>query len=197
MKGRTVYVVDDDEAVRDSLAMLFRTAGLKTECFTSAAQLLQLASYRRPCCLVLDIRMPSLSGTQLQHVLAERGTRLPIIFLTGHGDVPMAVAAMKKGAFDFVEKPFDDSYLLAQVLAALEDPAAADRAAPRPERERLGELSAREREVLDRVLAGKSSREIADELYISVKTVEFHRSRIMQKLRVRSVAELFRYCFEP
>ena len=197
MKGRTVYVVDDDEPVRDSLAMLFRAAGLKTECFESAAQFLQRSVFRRPCCLVLDIRMPALSGVQLQHVLAERGARLPIIFLTGHGDVPMAVAAMKKGAFDFVEKPFDDSYLLAQVLNALEDPAAVGRATPRPSREKLEELSARERQVLFCVLDGKSSRVIGEELYISIKTVEFHRARIMQKLGVRSTAELFRLCLAP
>ena len=197
MKERTVYVVDDDEAVRDALAMLFRTAGLRTECFESAAQFLQRSTFRRPCCLVLDIRMPALSGTQLQHVIAERGIRMPIIFITGHGNIPMAVEAVKRGAFDFVEKPFDESNLLEQVLNALEDPAASGLAAPRPTRERVTELSGREREVLDRVLEGKSSREIGEELYISVKTVEFHRSRIMQKLRVRSVAELFRYCLEP
>ena len=197
MKRRTVFIVDDDEAVRDALAMLFRTAGLSAECFESAAQFLQRATFRRPCCMVLDIRMPGLTGLQLQDVLAERGLRLPILFITGHGDVPMAVNAMRKGAYDFVEKPFDDSHLLAQVLNALEDPVASGRAAAQPAREKLDQLSEREREVLDRVLEGKPSRQIADELFISVKTVDFHRARIMQKLGVRSVAALFRLCLAP
>jgi len=197
VKSRTVFVVDDDEAVRDALAMLFRTAGLDVECFDSAAAFLKCPTLPRPCCLVLDIRMPGLTGLQLQDVLAERGVRLPILFITGHGDVPMAVRAMRKGAFDFLEKPFDDPQLLVQVLDALEHPAASGRATPRPTRERLEELSEREREVLDCVLEGKSSRQIAEELFISVKTVEFHRARIMQKLGVRSAAELFRFCLAP
>jgi FixJ family two-component response regulator len=196
-KGRTVFVVDDDEAVRDSLAMLFRTAGLGAECFESAASFLQRAAVPRPCCLVLDIRMPGLTGLQLQDVLAKRGIRIPILFITGHGDVPMAVRAMRNGAFDFVEKPFEDSQVLARVLEALEHPAAAGHATPGPARERLEELSNREREVLDRVLEGKPSRQIAEDLFISVKTVDFHRARIMQKLGVRSVAELFRFCLAP
>jgi len=196
-KRRTVFIVDDDEAVRDALAMLFRTAGLSAECYESAAQFLKRANLRRPCCMVLDIRMPGLSGLQLQDVLAERGLRLPILFITGHGDVPMAVNAMRKGAYDFVEKPFDDSHLLAQVLNALEDPLASGRAAVQPARARLDQLSGREREVLDRVLEGKPSRQIADDLFISVKTVDFHRARIMQKLGVRSVAALFRLCLAP
>jgi len=197
MKARTVFVVDDDEAVRDALAMLFRTAGLEAVCFDSAAAFLKNPQLRRPCCLVLDIRMPGLTGLQLQDVLAERGVRLPILFITGHGDVPMAVRAMRNGAFDFVEKPFDDAQLLVQVLDALEHPAASGRATPRPTREKLDELSEREREVLDCVLEGKPSRQIGEELFISVKTVDFHRARIMQKLGVRSAAELFRFCLAP
>ena len=197
MKGRTVFVVDDDEAVRDALAMLFRTAGLNVECFQSAALFLERAVLPRPCCLVLDIRMPGLTGLQLQDVLAERGVRLPILFITGHGDVPMAVRAMRNGAFDFVEKPFDDAQLLTQALEALEHPAASGRATPRPTREKLDELSKREREVLECVLEGKPSRQIGEELFISVKTVDFHRARIMQKLGVRSAAELFRFCLAP
>ena len=197
MKSRTVYVVDDDEAVRDALAMLFRTASLAVECFASAPLFLKQATFRRPCCLVLDIRMPGLTGIALQDVLGERGVRLPILFITGHGDIPMAVEAVKKGAYDFIEKPFDESYLLAQVLRSLEDPTASGQPRALPARDKLDHLSAREREVLDCVLEGQPSRQIAETLFISVKTVDFHRARIMQKLGVRSAAELFKYCLSP
>jgi two-component system response regulator DctR len=190
---RTVYVVDDDEAVRDALDMLFRTAGLSVETFASAGEFLQQARPCPPACLVLDIRMPGMSGVALQERMAGRAERLPIVFITGHGDIPMAVEAMKKGAYDFIEKPFDDHRLLCQVLKALEERPAAGRPSAATA-ERLEHLSEREREVLERVLAGKRSREVAAELSISVKTVEFHRARIMQKLGVRSAAELFRVC---
>ncbi len=188
---RTVYVVDDDDAVRDALAMLFRTAGLRVVALASAAQFLAGAPPAGPACLVLDIRMPEMSGTALHDELLRRGVRIPVIFVTGHGDVPMAVAAVKKGAFDFIEKPFDEEKLLRQVLAALES---GPDGRPAGEPEGLAQLSEREREVLDRVLAAKSSRRIAEELFISVKTVDFHRANIMQKLGVRSAAELFRLC---
>ena len=188
----TVYVVDDDEAVRDSLGMLFRAAGLRAETFASAQAFIERGSWQRPACLVLDIRMPGLSGTALQDALLERGVRIPIVFITGHGDIPMAVAAMKKGAHEFVEKPFDDHQLLGHVMSALQRDAG-ERAAPGPQAA-LARLSEREREVLERVLEGKSSRQVAEELFISAKTVEFHRARIMGKLGVRSVAQLFRIC---
>lgn len=190
---RTVFVVDDDEALRDALGMLFRTAGLKVETFPSAAAFLQRAKPVQPACLVLDIRMPGLTGTALQDELIERGVRIPIIFITGHGDIPMAVEAVKKGAYDFIEKPFDDYQLLCQVLNALELSSGHARS-PQGGAERLALLSEREREVLELVLAGKPSRQVAADLFISVKTVEFHRARIMQKLEVRSAAELFRLC---
>ena len=193
MSDRTVYVVDDDDAVRDALGMLFRTAGLNVETYESGLAFLRRARPEPRSCLVLDIRMPGLDGTALQEELATRGMRVPIVFITGHGDIPMAVAAMKKGAYDFVEKPFDDHHLLCQVLNAIEDAGETKRAAPEV-KERLARLSGREREVLDLVLEGKPSRQVAAELFISVKTVEFHRARIMQKLGVRSAAELFRAC---
>jgi FixJ family two-component response regulator len=189
---RTVYVVDDDEAVRDALGMLFRAAGLHAETFESADAFLQRAEPQARCCLVLDIRMPGMSGTGLQDELLRRGVRIPIVFITGHGDIRMAVAAIKKGAYDFVEKPFDDHQLLGQVMSALQGDAGGRRAAG-PENA-LARLSEREREVLDRVLEGKSSRQAAEELFISVKTVEFHRARIMGKLGVSSMAQLFRVC---
>jgi FixJ family two-component response regulator len=189
----SVFVVDDDEAVRDALAMLFRTAGLVVETYDSALAFLRRAAPGSRCCLVLDIRMPNLTGTALQDELIERAWRVPIVFITGHGDIPMAVAAMRKGAYDFVEKPFDDNRLLGQVLAAIEH---ADKGgvADARTRERLARLSDRERQVLERVLEGKPSRAVAANLAISVKTVEFHRARIMRKLGVRSAAELFRAC---
>jgi two-component system, LuxR family, response regulator DctR len=186
--GAVVYVVDDDDAVRDAVRMLFRTANLEVETFASAAAFLEQAEFQRRCCVLLDIRMPGMTGTDVHDELLQRGVRAPVIFITGHGDIPMAVQAMRKGAYDFIEKPFDDEQLLNQVLAALGDiPEETDQVA-------LGTLSARQRDVLDRVLEGKPNRQIAEELAISLKTVEFHRARIMQKLGVRTAAELFRRC---
>jgi FixJ family two-component response regulator len=195
-----VYIVDDDNAVRNALRMLFRTAALEAETFSSADAFLEEADLTRRCCVLLDIRMPGMTGTALHDELLRRGVRVPIIFITGHGDIPMAVDAMRKGAFDFIEKPFDDEQLLARVREALEQQQKAAGAA-RPEMGvvplgsgPLAELSGRQREVLQRVLDGKPSRQIAEELDISVKTVEFHRARIMQKLGVKTAAELFRRC---
>jgi FixJ family two-component response regulator len=194
--ARTVYVVDDDDAVRDALSMLFRTAGLTVETFPSAVAFLKCEKLETVSCLVLDIRMPGLTGLALQEALGERRVRIPIIFITGHGDIPMAVEAVKKGAYDFIEKPFDDYQLLCQVLNALEHGAdrVREEAGTPGGVHRFATLTEREREVLDLVLAGKPSRQVAAELHISVKTVEFHRARIMQKLNVRSAAELFRAC---
>ena len=176
---RVVYVVDDDDAVRNAVSLLFRTADLEVETFASAAAFLAGADLERRCCVLLDIRMPGMTGTDLHDELRGRGVRVPVIFITGHGDIPRAVEAMRKGAYDFIEKPFDDEHVLSLVLSALED---------------YSTLSARQRAVLDRVLEGKPNRQIARELSISLKTVEFHRARIMQKLGVRTAAELFRRC---
>ena len=189
MSERVVYVVDDDDAVRNAVRLLFRTADLEVETFSSALDFLQHADLERRCCLLLDIRMPGMTGTDLHDELRGRGVRAPVIFITGHGDIPMAVEAMKKGARDFIEKPFDDEQLLSQVLDALEG--YQSDALPPPA---LPVLSARQRAVLDRVLEGKPNRQIAEELAISLKTVEFHRARIMQKFGVRTAAELFRRC---
>lgn len=182
---RVVYVVDDDDAVRNAVSHFFRTADLKVETFESAAAFLARADLARRCCLLLDIRMPGMTGTDLHDELRGRGVRAPVIFITGHGDIPMAVEAMKKGAYDFIEKPFDAEHLLSQVLGALDDYEDAPA---------LPVLSKRQRAVLERVLAGKPNRQIAEELEISLKTVEFHRARIMEKLGVRTAAELFRRC---
>jgi FixJ family two-component response regulator len=186
--ARVVYVVDDDDAVRNAVRLLFRTADLEVETFPSAAAFLAQADLERRCCLLLDIRMPGMTGSDLHDELRGRGVRAPVIFITGHGDIPMAVEAMRKGAYDFIEKPFDDEQLLGQVLNALEEFTEA------PEPVSLPVLSARQRAVLDRVLAGKPNRQIAGELAISLKTVEFHRARIMEKFGVRTAAELFRRC---
>jgi FixJ family two-component response regulator len=189
-----VYIVDDDNAVRNALALLFRTAQLDAQAFPSAQAFLEGADLGRRCCVLLDIRMPGMTGTTLRDELLRRNARVPVIFITGHGDIPMAVDAMRKGAFDFIEKPFDDEQLLSQVRAALEsceegEPQKGEAAAALDD-----VLSSRQREVLQRVLDGKPSRQIAEELAISVKTVEFHRARIMQKLGVKTAAELFRRC---
>ena len=198
-----VYIVDDDYAVRSALRLLFRTAALEAEAFSSADAFLEDADLTRTCCVLLDIRMPGMTGTALHDELLRRNVRVPVIFITGHGDIPMAVEAMRKGAYDFIEKPFDDEQLLARVLEAIEEQKAqgkgAGPASPAGEEPQKGaavlaELSERQREVLAHVLDGKPSRQIAEELAISVKTVEFHRARIMQKLGVRTAAELFRRC---
>jgi FixJ family two-component response regulator len=188
-----VYIVDDDNAVRNALKLLFRTAQLDAEAFSSADAFLEDADLTQRCCVLLDIRMPGMSGTALHEELLRRNLRVPVIFITGHGDIPMAVNAMKKGAFDFIEKPFDDEQLLSQVRAALErcESGEPEKA---PADTSLELLSSRQKEVLQRVLDGKPSRQIAEELAISVKTVEFHRARIMQKLGVKTAAELFRRC---
>ncbi|WP_334187313.1 response regulator transcription factor [Noviherbaspirillum sp.] len=196
---QTVFVVDDDAAVRDALSMLFRAAGLKVETFPSAGSFLQNYRLELGGCLVLDIRMPGMSGLALQKELSSRRLDVPVVFLTGHADVPMAVRAMKDGAFDFIEKPIDSPRLIPVVLAALKhDMERRSGGAPSGDKltvtsnPRLAELTEREREILDLVLEGRQTRVIAESLGVTVKTVEFHRSRIREKLGVNSLAELFR-----
>ena len=192
---RNVYVVDDDEAVRDSLALLLRGAGLKVRTFASPLDF--LADYRpqEAECLVLDVRMPHLSGLEVQRKLIERGAAVPVIFISGHGDIPMAVEAVHRGALDFLVKPFDEDALLQRVSDAFDGDLR--RRAKRGTRlRRIAALTDRERQVLDAILDGKTNRAAAKELKITVKTVEFHRARIMRKLRVDSAAELFRYCLD-
>ncbi len=187
-----VYVVDDDEAMRDSLVWLVESQGFKVEAFASAESF--LAAYRSDMagCLVLDVRMPGMSGLELYEKLHALHSTLPVIFVTGHGDVPMAVAALKKGAADFIEKPFNDK----DMLRLIEQCLSLDRAGRERRRQeleaarRLASLTEREREVLDLIIAGKLNKQIADALNISIKTVEVHRARVMEKMNVRSVAEL-------
>jgi two-component system, LuxR family, response regulator DctR len=199
-----VYIVDDEPVLRDALAWLLRSRRLLSEAFASgdafAAQLQgALAAHRgdwptAPCCLLLDVRMPGLSGLALFEQLVERGLAgaLPVIFLTGHGDVPTAVAAVKRGAFDFVEKPFSDNALVdrvEQALAASRIVIEARRARSATERA-LAELTEREREVMQLVIEGKPNKLIADALDISVRTVEVHRARVFDKMNVGSAVEL-------
>ncbi|HPT48881.1 MAG TPA: response regulator [Accumulibacter sp.] len=195
---QTVFVVDDDDAVCDALAMLLRAAGLRVETFTSAPAFLKQLRPEQSGCLILDIRMPTMSGLELQDALHKRRCKLPIIFLTGHGDIPLAVRALKKGAVDFIEKPHDEHRLLLATCNALRTQTGSLGDTPaEPHRtthleERLALLSAREREVLACVLKGRQTRTIAEELCVTVKTVEFHRGRIREKLSVASLGELFR-----
>ena len=192
----TVFVVDDDEAVRDALTTMLRAAGHAAEAFASAEAFLSRIPQSRSGCVVLDVRMPGMSGLELHERLAERAFPLPVIFLTAHGDVPMAVRAVKRGAFDFVLKPLDDRHLMSVIDAALEfsQRRLANNLPDQVLSPVVATLSRREREVLDRILAGRQTRAIAEELYISVKTVEFHRGRIHEKLGVSSMAELFNHC---
>jgi FixJ family two-component response regulator len=187
-----VCVVDDDEALRDSLRWLLESAGYRAATYSTAERFLTAYRPGLAACLVLDVRMPGLTGLELQQELNRRGQPLPIIFITGHGDVPMAVTAVKNGAFHFLEKPFKD----AQLLEVIEHAAASGGAEPaqRAQRHcaaaRLATLTQREREVLDLVVNGRKNRQIAEELGISVKTVEAHRAHAMEKMGASSVVEL-------
>lgn len=184
-EGAVVFVVDDDPAVRDSIAMLVRADGLEARTFESARSFLAGWEHTDESCVIIDLRLPDLSGLELQERLAATGDAPPIIFLTGFGTVPTAVHALKAGALDFLEKPFDPAALLARVHEAL----ARDRER-RSELRRLEALTRREREILEYVAGGDTSKLIAANLGISVRTVELHRARGMRKLAVRSVAEL-------
>lgn len=190
----TVFVVDDDEAMRDSLQWLLRSVGLAVDCFASAEAFLAAYDPRRPGCLVLDVRMPGMSGLELQQRLADQGSALPVIVITGHGDVPMAVRAMKAGAIDFIEKPFNNQALLERVGAAVRASTAslAEQAQAREIRARLEALTPREREVAWAVAAGKQNKAIAFELGISPKTVEVHRHNAMEKMGAATAADLAR-----
>lgn len=188
----TIFVVDDDEAVRVSLSRLLRSAGWKVEAYGSAGAFLERPAFAGIGCVLLDVQMPGLTGPQLQEAMAERGLTLPVVFLTGHGDVPTGIRAMKRGAVDFLLKPLDDQELLAAIEQAVQRHVQAQ-ARQREQDEigtRLGRLSAREREVMELVIRGSLNKQIAAELGIAEKTVKVHRARVMDKMEVRSVAEL-------
>ncbi|HYM35623.1 MAG TPA: response regulator FixJ [Steroidobacteraceae bacterium] len=194
----TVFIVDDDTAVRDALKFLLRSVGHPVETFASAQDFLDAYRDDRPGCMVLDIRMPGMSGLELQEKLVERRSILPIIFITGHGDVPMAVEAMQAGAMDFIQKPFRDQDLLDRINQALDKDAAMRRSIKELNsiRERLASLTPREREVMDLVVHGKANKVIAGDLDLSQRTVEIHRARVMEKMQASSLAHLVRMVIE-
>ncbi len=193
-KKGTVYVVDDDEAVSDSLQWLLEGKDYRVRCFESAEAFLSRYDAREVACLIADIRMGGMSGMELQEKLIERQSPLPIVFITGHGDVPMAVESMKKGALDFIQKPFNEDQLLALVERMLEKAKDAfanhQQAASRDAL--LAKLTSRESQVLERIVAGRLNKQIADDLGISIKTVEAHRANIMEKLGANTVADLLK-----
>ena len=187
-----VHVIDDDDSIRELLTWLMKRNAIRAEAYPNAKSFLKAYRPGTPGCLILDLYMPGMSGLDLQQYLKEAGIEMPVIFLSGRADVPKAVAAVKSGAIDFIEKPFDYRKIVDLVRECLRRDAAAraGREAARGRAERLATLTQREREVLDRVIAGKVNRLIAEEMQISIKTVEAHRARIMEKLAVDSVAEL-------
>jgi two-component system response regulator FixJ len=196
MKERSpvVFIVDDDEAVRNSLRLLLKSVGLTASALSTGRQFLDTYKPAQPGCLVLDVRMPGMSGLELQERLNHQGAVIPVIFITGHGDIPMAVEAMQAGAFDFLQKPFRDQQLIDCIQRAL----AKDRAS-RAElnersaiRERLESLTPREREILTLVTSGKPNKSMAAELGVSQRTVEIHRARVMEKMAATSLAQLVR-----
>jgi len=190
----TVFVVDDDQAMRGSLQWLIESVGMKVQTYDSAQAFLDAYYPGRAGCLLLDVRMPGMTGLELQEYLVRREIRLPVIIITGHGDVSMAVKAMKAGAVDFIEKPFDDEELLNSIRNAVQhdEKRRALRARRADIAARMAELTPREHEVMGMVTDGKSNKEIATSLGVSAKTVEVHRARVMDKMRADSLAELVR-----
>jgi FixJ family two-component response regulator len=190
----TVFIVDDDEAVRDSLRWLLEANGYRVRAYASAEIFLDEYDANQVGVLIADVRMPGMSGLELQEQLIARKAPLPIVFITGHGDVPMAVSTMKKGAVDFLEKPFNEADLRDTVARMLEQ--AVQRInqfqAQRNHEAMLARLTAREQQVLERIVAGRLNKQIADDLGISIKTVEAHRANIMEKLEVTTVADLMK-----
>ncbi len=198
-KRGTVYVVDDDEAVRDSLQWLLEGKDYRVRCFESAEAFLSRYDAREVACLIADIRMGGMTGLDLQNRLLERQSPLPIVFITGHGDVPMAVETMKKGALDFIQKPFNEDQLVDLVERMLDKArdafAVYQQAVNRDAL--LSKLTTRESQVLERIVAGRLNKQIADDLGISIKTVEAHRANIMEKLGANTVADLLKIALAP
>ena len=194
----TVFIVDDDSSVRDSLAMLVRSIALETETFGSAVEFLRTYDADRCGCLLLDLRMPGMSGLDLQSRLVDMGSFLPIVFLTAHGDVSTAVQAMKVGAVDFIQKPYRDQELLDKIQHAVDEHGRLLREAAERQKvqARLETLTTREREIMHMVVEGKANKVIASELQIGQRTVEIHRARVMEKTQATSLADLVRMVVE-
>jgi FixJ family two-component response regulator len=195
---KTVFVVDDDEAMRDSLRWLLEAHHYRVECFAGAESFLvayQTGQYEtQVCCVVLDVRMPGMTGLELQEKLLIENDALPVIFITGHGDVPMAVSAIRKGAHDFIEKPFEEIELRSKIEQMFDYACSryAERCQQQSAAERLNKLTARERQVFDGIIAGCINKQIAQDLGISPKTVEAHRANLMTKLEVKTMADLMK-----
>ncbi|WP_297796608.1 response regulator FixJ [uncultured Marinobacter sp.] len=191
---QTVYVVEDDEAVRDSLELLLKSDGKPVKTYENATAFLRDYSEKMAGCIVLDIRMPGMDGMELQKKLNDKHSILPIIFVTGHGDVPMAVDAMKEGAVDFIQKPYREEALLEKIEAALEQDLEQRKSLDEKQEiiKRIKSLTPREHEIMDRMIAGQANKVIAIELEISQRTVEIHRSRVMHKMGTHSLAHLVR-----
>jgi two-component system, LuxR family, response regulator FixJ len=191
-----VFVIDDDASVRGGLERLFRAAGIPAQMLSSAREFLERDPHHGPGCIVLDLKMPDLDGLALQQALADNGCDLPIVFLTGHGDVPASVQALKRGAADFLTKPVDEAVLLDTVHRAIEGHRAlySERLGADAVRARVATLSARELEVMRLVVTGLLNKQIGLRLGIAEKTVKVHRGRVMQKMNARSVPELVRLC---
>jgi FixJ family two-component response regulator len=189
-----VFVVDDDDAVRNSLRLLLKSAGLPTTAFASAQEFLAGWTTEQPGCLVLDVRMPGMSGLELQEELNRRGAIIPVIFISGHADVPMAVEAIQHGAFDFLQKPFSDQDLIDRIQRALAADADNRQALSQLDelRKRYATLTPREQEVLVLVTDGRANKVMAGDLGVSQRTIEIHRARVMEKMGARSVAQLVR-----
>jgi two-component system response regulator FixJ len=190
----TVYIVDDDSGVRSSIRVLMKSVGLPATPYPSAKEFLETYHPDHPGCLVLDIRMPGMSGLELQEALNEKGAVIPVIFITGHGDIPMAVEAMRHGAFDFLQKPFRDQDLIDRIQAALTRDAETRKSLREHSRIRacIAALTPREREVLDLLTTGKANKMMAQDLGLSQRTIEIHRAHVMEKMGARSVAQLVR-----
>ena len=193
-KKGTVYVVDDDEAVCDSLQWLLEGKGYRVRCFDSAQSFLSRYDPLEIACLIVDVRMNGMTGLELQHQLLESKSPLPIVFITGHGDVPMAVDTMKKGAMDFIQKPFNEDQLAGLVERMLEQAkeSFSEHQLSANREALLSKLTLRETQVLERIVAGRLNKQMADDLDISIKTVEAHRANIMSKLSANTVADLLK-----
>lgn len=188
-ESKLIYIVDDDDAVRDALSLLVESAGYVVEAFETAVSALESCRTGSPACIITDIRMPEMDGLEFQKKLSESHVGTPVIVITGHGDVPLAVRAMKAGAADFIEKPFTEDAILSSIRSSMEPGRGG---ADEVVMERLESLTAREREVLEMLIFGHQNKMIAHRLAISPRTVEIHRARVMEKMKVRSLPELVR-----